>query len=78
MIFKKPTKTYLEHIWQFSKSCPFGQQKRWWALPGDVVDVQFKPDRTDFWDSWSNVLKSQSRKSKAVNTYLTKPHFTRD
>lgn len=35
-------------------------------MPSDVVNVQFKPDRTDFWDSWSNMLESQNREDKVV------------
>lgn len=26
-------------------------------MPSDMVNIQFKPDRTYFWDSWSNMLR---------------------
>lgn len=63
--FKSPTgsiinQAHLENVGQFSKSGALGEQQRWRALAGHMVQVQLEPDGAHLRDGWANVLQGKT------------------
>lgn len=57
----------LEYVRQFAEPGAFGEQQRWRALAGHMVQVQLEPDGAHLGDGRANVLQEETNRHTYVS-----------